>query len=139
MRLPAPPGLGQDPRRGISTMQNDTTTSAAPRLRLPMVVRGGFIVHRRGNDTSKLTTPPNTLIYEHGTSESALAEAQRLAALHGCEFAVFQQIDTALPPDRSQPEPVQAEPAALPAEPVKPRSVVIERRVSRWRTAGGGA
>lgn len=121
-------------------MKSDNTSSAAPSVRPPMVVRGGFIVHRRGDDTSKLTTPPHTLIYEHGSAESALEEAQRLAALHRREFAVFQEIGSALPPDRPQSEsvsePAEAAPIAPPAGLPKPRSVTVERRVSRRRTIG---
>ena len=54
------------------------------------VVRGGYVVHRRGGTTAKLRAHPWP--HEHGSLESAMAEAERLAVTHQREFCVFQQI-----------------------------------------------
>lgn len=60
--------------------------------------RGGYIVHRRGDSSQKLMTPPHRLVFEHTTLEAAQAEAERLAARHKREFAIFQEVGAALPP-----------------------------------------
>jgi hypothetical protein len=60
--------------------------------------RGGYIVHRRGDSSQKLMTPPHRLVFEHSTLDAAIAEAERLAARHNREFAVFAEISAVLPP-----------------------------------------
>jgi hypothetical protein len=63
----------------------------------PQTIRGGFIVVRRQERTGRLLTMHGTA-YEHPSSEAAKAQAAILAERFGCEFAVFCEIDAALPP-----------------------------------------
>lgn len=73
--------------------------SEAPTInRPPPTLRGGFIVHRRGDSAGRIRTPPARGLYEHASLESASAEAERLANKYGKEFAVFQEVAAALPP-----------------------------------------
>lgn len=58
------------------------------------VVGGGFAVMRR-NSVGRLRAP--RCPFEHGTAESAVAEAQRMAALNpGREYVAVQIISTAV-------------------------------------------
>ena len=65
----------------------------APKRRQP-TIRGGFIVHRRGDASSRIMTPPRRLVFEHGSLEAARAEAARLSQKHKREFVVFQEVAT---------------------------------------------
>lgn len=57
-------------------------------------IRGGFIVHRRGDASSRIMTPPHRLVFEHGSLEEARAEAVRLSAKYKREFVIFQEVAT---------------------------------------------
>ena len=59
------------------------------------VVRGGYVVLRRGETTSKLRGHAKP--FEHGSFGAALTEAQRLAGLTKREFSVFEQVASACP------------------------------------------
>lgn len=51
------------------------------------VIGGGFFVFRRGVDTGRIR--PGGSPYEHGTLESAQAEAERLATEYGGQYQIF--------------------------------------------------
>lgn len=55
------------------------------------VIGGGFFVFRRGVDTGRIR--PGGFPYEHGTIESAQAEAERLASEYGGQYQVFGAVD----------------------------------------------
>ena len=61
-------------------------------------IRGGFVVHRRGDSTGRIMTPPHRQMFEHASLEEARAEAARLAAKFNREFVVFQEVGAVLPP-----------------------------------------
>lgn len=53
------------------------------------VIGGGHFVFRRGDSTGRVR--PNEWPYEHGTADSAIAEATRLADQFGGTFDVFSR------------------------------------------------
>ncbi len=80
----------------------------------PQTIRGGFIVVRRDVRTSRLLTGHGTA-YEHASSTEAKAQATVLAERFNCEFAVFCEVASALPP--SAPSPIEPEPMPVPEPP----------------------
>ena len=57
------------------------------------VVGGGYIVLRRGRALGRISIDKAKLPFEHQTIETALAEANRLAAQHpGVTFNVWQTV-----------------------------------------------
>jgi hypothetical protein len=76
---------------GATAGANPADTAAAGAQDIPdAVVGGGFIMLRR-NSIGRLKAP--RCPYEHGTRESAEAEAARMALLNpGTEYVVFEMV-----------------------------------------------
>jgi hypothetical protein len=73
------------------------------RINAGEVVRGGFIVFRRGTSLGRIKINPNKPPFEHATLEKATSERDRLAhANPGVEFSVFQMVSTLTVPATEQ-------------------------------------
>ena len=96
---------------------NSTQKWHEQRLAKGEVVRGGFIVFRRGETTGRVKINPNKLPFEHATLEKATAEALRLSKSNpGIEFCVFHQVVSFTEPRRPEAETVD-QPEAEPCSP----------------------
>ena len=83
------------------------------RLKKGEVVRGGYIVFRRGETTGRVKVNPNKLPFEHATLDKASAEALRLSEMApGIEFCVFHQVVSFVEPRRQEAETVDQQEAA---------------------------
>ena len=57
------------------------------------VVGGGFFIFRRGKKTGRIGCKSKAIPFEHGSLESAMGEAMRLAETNqGEEFAIVHEI-----------------------------------------------
>ncbi|MGH1588644.1 hypothetical protein ACRBEV_10110 [Methylobacterium phyllosphaerae] len=123
-------------------------TKSARRLRVypedsarpPETVRGGFLIACRDPKTGRLRKVGATP-FEHGSVPEAEVEARRLAERYRQEFCVFREVTSVMPPEAPAAEAEPAEPkvADTPTPQVssKPRTVIVERRVSRRQKSAG--
>ncbi|ACS44195.1 hypothetical protein [Methylorubrum extorquens] len=106
----------------------------------PTTPRPAWIVHRLGAQ-GQPKTPRRRAMKVHRSEASAIAEANRLAALCGASIAVFEQVAIIRPPVVPEPPPAAPPPqpaptpvAEAPATSKPARSVAVETRRSRRTT-----